>query len=143
MADNTCTILYGEIMMSAIKGMVLFLALNAGAAAWAGSVDGRAVVGGAMGGAAGAAVGSAVGGRNGAIIGAGVGGAAGAAVATTGKSKPQPTAVQKEVVVVHEVDDRHDNGRHKGWYKHKRKHHHDRHYDNDERDHHGHGHEHH
>ena len=44
------------------------------------AVDTDAVVGGALGGAAGAAVGSAVGGREGAVVGAGIGGAAGAAV---------------------------------------------------------------
>jgi outer membrane lipoprotein SlyB len=63
-------------------------------------VDGKAVVGGAIGGGAGAAVGSAIGGREGAIVGGAVGGAAGAAIAT---SKPKETVVTKEVVVEKEV----------------------------------------
>jgi hypothetical protein len=75
-------------------------------------VDGKAVLGGAIGGAAGAAVGSAVGGKTGAIVGAGVGGAAGAAIATADNEKPV-----KKKVYVHE-DEHHDNGRHLGQYKH-------------------------
>lgn len=78
-------------------------------------VDGKAVLGGAIGGAAGAAVGSAVGGKTGAIVGAGVGGAAGAAIATSDNEKP----VKKKVVVVH------DNGRHLGQKKHRKNHGHD------------------
>jgi len=80
--------------------------------AMAEGVDGKAVLGGAIGGAAGAAVGSAVGGKTGAIVGAGVGGAAGAAIATSDE-KP----VKKKVVYVHE-DEHHDNGRHLGQKKH-------------------------
>jgi len=83
-------------------------------------VDGKAVLGGAIGGAAGAAVGSAVGGKTGAIVGAGVGGAAGAAVATSDNEKP----VKKKVVYVHE-DEHHDNGRHLGQKKHHKGHGHD------------------
>ncbi|MFA6901037.1 MAG: glycine zipper domain-containing protein [Desulfurivibrionaceae bacterium] len=81
-------------------------------------VDGKAVLGGAIGGAAGAAVGSAVGGKTGAIVGAGVGGAAGAAIATS-DSNPR-----EKVVVVHD-DDHHDNGRHLGHKKHRKGHGHD------------------
>lgn len=73
------------------------------ATAQAGEIDGKAVVGGALGGAAGAAVGSAVGGRTGAVVGAGVGGAAGAAIATH-SSKPQTKVVEREVVHVHDHD---------------------------------------
>ena len=93
--------------------------------AWAdhgGGIDTSAILGGALGGGAGAAVGSAVGGRDGAIIGAAIGGAAGTAVAT----RP----VRREVVYVNDGyhDDheyRHDNGLHRGHYKHKRKHKHE------------------
>jgi outer membrane lipoprotein SlyB len=81
-------------------------------------VDGKAVLGGAIGGAAGAAVGSAVGGKTGAIVGAGLGGATGAAIAAS-DDKPA-----KKVVVVHE-DGHHDNGRHRGHYKHRKGHGHD------------------
>jgi outer membrane lipoprotein SlyB len=84
----------------------------------AAAIDGDAVIGGALGGAAGAAVGSAVGGRNGAVIGAGIGGAAGAAVATSGK-KEQP----REVVYVEKRHEHHDNGHHYGQYKQKHGHH--------------------
>ena len=75
----------------------------------AGDIDGRAVIGGALGGGTGAAIGSAVGGRNGAIIGAGVGGAAGAAIATEPAREtrivPRAAPVMvEEVVVVHERD---------------------------------------
>ena len=85
--------------------------------AMAEGVDGKAVLGGAIGGAAGAAVGSAVGGKTGAIVGAGVGGAAGAAIAADDKPA-------KKVVVIHE-EDHHDNGRHRGQYKHHKGHGHD------------------
>ncbi len=75
------------------------------ALAQAGDIDGRAVLGGAIGGGTGAAVGSAIGGRDGAILGAGLGGAAGAAIATKPQRAPQQQVVvqpQREVVVVHE-----------------------------------------
>lgn len=81
--------------------------------ALADGVDGKAVLGGAIGGAAGAAVGSAVGGKTGAIVGAGLGGAAGAAVATSDEREP----TRRREVVVHE-EEHHDNGRHLGQYKH-------------------------
>lgn len=80
----------------------------AAATAQADGIDGRAVLGGALGGGAGAALGSAVGGREGAIIGAGVGGAAGAAIATRPSRESRivhraaPVVVEEDVVVVHE-----------------------------------------
>jgi outer membrane lipoprotein SlyB len=82
----------------------------------AGSVDGEAVLGGALGGAAGAAVGSALGGREGAIVGGALGGAAGVAIAA---DKPKPRYREREVVRVYEYEDRHDNGLHLGHRKHK------------------------
>jgi hypothetical protein len=100
----------GQIMKS-----TLLMALVISVSTWAmpaAAIDGDAVIGGALGGAAGAAVGSAVGGRNGAIVGAGVGGAAGAAVATSGRKEHRYTD-----------DDHHDHGKHKGHHKHKHKHH--------------------
>jgi outer membrane lipoprotein SlyB len=105
--------------MGLTKWVMFATLLSASTCVWAADIDGRAVIGGALGGAAGAAVGSAVGGRGGAVIGAGIGGATGAAVATSGKSTPAPvtTVVQREVVVVHE-DEWHDNGKHKGQHKH-------------------------
>lgn len=78
-------------------------------------VDGKAVLGGAIGGAAGAAVGSAVGGKTGAIVGAGVGGAAGAAIATSDNN----SAPAKGGVVYVQEDAHHDNGRHLGQRKHR------------------------
>ncbi len=78
-------------------------------------VDGKAVLGGAIGGAAGAAVGSAVGGKTGAIVGAGLGGAAGAAVATSDNNAPG----REKVVYVHE-DEHQDKGRHLGRKKHRK-----------------------
>jgi len=48
----------------------------------AGDVDGRAVLGGAMGGGLGAAAGSYLGGRGGAIVGSAAGAAVGTAIAT-------------------------------------------------------------
>lgn len=85
----------------------------------AGEVDGTAVLGGAIGGGAGAAVGSAVGGREGAIIGGGLGGALGAAIGSrasdTHYRQPRP-------VVIEEPRYHHDNGLHRGYYKHKSKH---------------------
>ncbi|MBU1406349.1 MAG: hypothetical protein KKE83_07790 [Proteobacteria bacterium] len=82
-------------------------------------IDGKAVLGGAIGGAAGAAVGSAVGGKTGAIVGAGLGGATGAAIATSDNK----TVVREKVVVVE--GGHHDNGRHRGHYKHRKGHGHD------------------
>jgi hypothetical protein len=101
------------------KQTLVFIALAALAApAFAGGVDGSAVIGGALGGGTGAAVGSALGGRDGAIIGGAIGGAAGAAIATSGtkKTATKEVVVEKEVVY---VPTRHDNGLHRGHYKHK------------------------
>ena len=89
------------------------------------ALDGEAIVGGALGGAAGAAVGSAVGGRNGAIIGAGVGGAAGAAVATSGRK-------ERHREVAYAEDDHRDHSRSKGHHKNKHKHKHKKHRDYDD-----------
>jgi outer membrane lipoprotein SlyB len=96
------------------------------AVAQAGEIDGRAVIGGAVGGGAGAAVGSAVGGREGAIIGGGLGGAAGAAIATQPR-KTEAVKVEKQVVVEKEVVYVHDHDDHcwpPGHCKHKHKHKH-------------------
>ncbi len=86
------------------------------------AADTKAVLGGAIGGGAGAAIGSSVGGTNGAIIGGALGGAAGAAIATSGSKQTQTQVVTREVIVEKEVvhvDDRHDNGLHRGHHKHK------------------------
>lgn len=104
-----------KILMILAMGVLVVSATTAKA-----GIDGDAVIGGAIGGGAGAAVGSAVGGRDGAIIGGALGGAAGVAVATS--DRKQTTSVRKEVIVVREGDDRHDNGLHRGHYKNKNKH---------------------
>ena len=110
-------------MMKKTSLMALYLVSILSVPAMAAGVDGDAVIGGALGGAAGAAIGSAVGGRDGAIIGGGIGGATGAAVLTSGKKTERVR--EREVVYVHD-DDHHDNGRHLGHYKQKHKHkHHD------------------
>jgi len=101
-------------MMKRVGILVFCLVCSISAPALADGVDGKAVLGGAIGGAAGAAVGSAVGGKTGAIVGAGVGGAAGAAIAAS----EEKTTVKEKVVVVHE-EGRHDNGRHLGQKKHR------------------------
>lgn len=86
------------------------------------AADGKAVLGGAIGGGTGAAIGSSIGGRDGAIIGGAIGGAAGAAIATSGSRESRvvtrEVVVEKEVVHVHS---RHDNGLHRGHHKHKHK----------------------
>jgi hypothetical protein len=107
----------GSINMTRKHALVLFALTAIAAPAFAGGVDGNAVIGGAIGGGTGAAVGSAIGGRDGAIIGGAIGGAAGAAIATSGTKK---VVVEKEVVI-HEVD-HHDNGLHRGHRKHKHGH---------------------
>lgn len=99
---------------------ILVLAALAVFAAPAFAVDGKAVLGGAIGGGTGAAVGSAIGGRDGAIIGGALGGAAGAAIATSGSKETK--VVTKEVVIEKEVvyaPARHDNGLHLGHHKNK------------------------
>ncbi|HIJ90825.1 MAG: hypothetical protein OEV89_08990 [Desulfobulbaceae bacterium] len=101
-------------------GILAFCVISSiSTSALADGVDGKAILGGAIGGAAGAAVGSAVGGKTGAIVGAGLGGAAGAAVATSDNK----TVVREKVVVVE--DGHHDNGRHLGQKKHRKGHRHD------------------
>lgn len=95
---------------------LVLLALAALAApAFAGGIDGNAVIGGALGGGAGAAVGSAIGGRDGAIIGGAIGGATGAAIATKGSKR---TVVERDVVYEDEHG-HHDNGLHRGHHKHR------------------------
>lgn len=84
------------------------------------AADSKAVLGGAIGGGVGAGVGSSIGGTSGAIVGGALGGAAGAAIATSGSKETK--VVTKEVIVEREVvhvNDRHDNGRHRGHYKNK------------------------
>ena len=104
-------------------GILAFCVISSiSAPAFASGVDGNAVIGGALGGAAGAAVGSAIGGREGALVGAGLGGVAGVAVATSGKRAPVRT--RERAVYVPERR-HHDNGRHWGHYKHRRGHGHD------------------
>ena len=103
----------------AYKHLLVLAALTAFAAP-AYAVDGKAVLGGAIGGGAGAAVGSSIGGRDGAIIGGALGGAAGAAIATSGTKETQ--VVTREVIVEKEVihvKGRHDNGLHLGHHKNK------------------------
>lgn len=100
--------------------LVLFALTVLAVPAFAGGIDGSAVLGGALGGGTGAAVGSAIGGRNGAILGGAIGGATGAAIATRGS---------KKVVVEREVEyepEHHDNGLHRGEYKHRHGHGHGR-----------------
>jgi hypothetical protein len=112
--------------MTRKQTFVLFALATLATPAFAGGVDGNAVIGGAIGGGTGAAVGSAIGGRDGAIIGGAIGGAAGAAIATSGSKKTK--VVTKEVVVEKEVvhvRDRHDNGLHRGHHKGKHGHHDD------------------
>ncbi|MCX5875299.1 MAG: hypothetical protein NT087_03175 [Deltaproteobacteria bacterium] len=82
--------------------------------ALAAGVNGDAVIGGALGGAAGAAVGSAIGGRDGAMIGAGLGGVAGVAVATSDNNARARGRGN--------VGYAQDNGRHRGHHKHHRRH---------------------
>jgi len=91
----------------------------------AGDVDGKAVLGGAVGGAAGAAIGSAIGGKEGAMIGAGLGGVTGVAVATSDKKEHEADHVHGQPVYVYEDEGHHDNGLHRGQYKHRKGHGHD------------------
>jgi hypothetical protein len=103
--------------------LVISALLALASPAFAGGIDGQAVIGGALGGATGAAVGSAVGGREGAIIGGAIGGAAGVAIATGGakdeKNVTKQVVVEKEVIY---APTRHDNGLHRGHYKSKHGH---------------------
>ncbi len=92
-----------------ILSVMLAVSVNAG------EIDGGAVVGSMVGAGVGSAVGSATGGKNGAIIGGGVGGALGAAV---GSSNKQTTTTVRDERVVYVDREHHDNGKHKGQYKH-------------------------
>ena len=78
--------------MNAFRKLSAVLLVAWAGAAHAGDINGGAVIGGGLGGAAGAAVGSAVGGKTGAIVGAGVGGAAGAAIGSS-VNEPKPQTV--------------------------------------------------
>ena len=102
------------------RKQIIILAALAVVSAPAFAADGKAVIGGAIGGGTGAAVGSAIGGREGAIIGGALGGAAGAAIATSGSKETK--VVNRQVVVEREVvyvDGHHDHGRHLGHHKNK------------------------
>lgn len=105
-------------LFAGVTGLALIAVCAA--SAQAGSIDGNAVIGGALGGGAGAAIGSAVGGRDGAIIGGAIGGAAGTAAMAS--SRNQPRVRQREVYY---EEGRHDNGLHRGHYKEKHRHRHD------------------
>lgn len=87
-----------------ILGLTLVLGLGQAQAADLGSV-----LGGGLGGAAGAAIGGNVGGRQGAIVGGGVGGAIGALIGDNTEARP---------VVVAPAWREHDEGWHRGWYRH-------------------------
>ena len=95
---------------------VITLSLAATAAQASSTTD--AILGGAVGGAAGAAVGNAVGGRNGAIIGSAVGGATGVAITTKNQRQESPAAPARDEGRRHHRHHHHDNGRHRGWDKH-------------------------
>lgn len=90
----------------------------------AGEIDGGAVVGSMVGAGVGSAVGSATGGKNGAIIGGAVGGAIGASAGSKDQPRSSSQVVTKEKVIYVEGGNReqyrehHDNGKHKGQYKH-------------------------
>jgi hypothetical protein len=96
---------------------------------FAGNLDTDALLGGALGGAVGALFGSELGGRQGAILGSAIGGAAGTALTT----RDRHPRVRREVIYVDRpvrpeviyVPARHDNGLHRGHYKHKRKYYYD------------------
>lgn len=98
--------------MKTLIASVLGLSLVLPVAAMAGSVEN--ILGAGVGGAVGAAVGDHLGGQTGAIVGAGVGAAAGAALT---QDNDERKVVSERVYV---IDDRHDNGRHRGHHKHHR-----------------------
>jgi len=112
-------------MMKRMGILAFFVISSISTPVMAGDVDGKAVLGGAVGGAAGAAIGSAIGGKEGAMIGAGLGGVTGVAVATSDEKKPHATHVQGQTVYVYEDEDHHDNGLHRGQNKHRNGHGHD------------------
>lgn len=120
--------------MKSTVNLFLAGALVVGVSVHAGDVDGNAVLGSVIGAAAGSAIGSATGGKEGAVIGGGIGGAIGAAAGSRqGSGQASGRVIVDERVVSGQnmmiIDDRHDNGRHRGHYKqpHKHKHNHGRH----------------
>lgn len=100
------------------KISLVISALLVAATANAGNVDGSAVLGSMVGAGVGSAVGSAIGGKEGAIIGGGAGGALGAAAGSTKTSTQHSTTVVNERVIYSDDHRHHDNGKHKGQYKH-------------------------
>ena len=96
---------------------MIAITLAAGAAQASSTTD--AILGGAVGGAAGAAVGNAVGGRNGAIIGSAVGGATGVAITTKNQHEDRPAAPARDEGRRHHHRHHHDNGHHHGWDQHR------------------------
>lgn len=103
-----------------IASLVMAASLNAE------NVDGSAVLGSMVGAGVGSAVGSAIGGKEGAIIGGGAGGALGAAAGSTKTSNQRSTNVVAHERVIYVDDNHHDNGKHKGQYKHRKDRGHDR-----------------
>ena len=99
------------------RTLAIVLLLSATGSAYA--VDGGAVVGGALGGAAGAAVGYNLGGQGGAILGAAIGGGTGAAVGS--RSNQPQAAVQVAPVSQRQRNNVQEDGDH---HRHER--HHDR-----------------
>ncbi|MFY9142306.1 glycine zipper domain-containing protein [Sulfuricurvum sp.] len=108
-----------------IAAVILGCSMNA----FAGQIDGSAVVGSMLGAGVGSAIGSASGGKEGAIIGGGVGGALGAAVGSnqgTARSSTQVVSQERVIYVEEDNDRRHkrhkhrDQGNHYGEYKHGR-----------------------
>ena len=109
------------------KISLIVTALVVSATMHAGEVDGSAVLGSMLGAGVGSAVGSSAGGKDGAIIGGGVGGALGAAIGSKNQTTQSGTrVVAQERIITRDrvvyVDDRHDNGRHKGHHKDKHRH---------------------
>lgn len=99
------------------KISLTIVALLAAATVNAGNIDGSAVIGSMAGAGVGSALGSAIGGKDGAIIGGGAGGALGAVLGSIRTTTQRSTTVVNERVIY--ADDRHhDNGKHKGHYKH-------------------------
>jgi len=104
------------------KTVIFTTLLILGHNAYAGQIDGDAVLGSVIGAAAGSAIGSASGGRDGAIIGGGIGGAVGAAIGSKNDPVRSSTRVVSPGAVY--VNGYHDNGRHNGYYKHQHRHQH-------------------
>lgn len=105
--------------MKKLLAIALFLSASVNAYA----VDGGAVLGGALGGAAGAAIGYKVGGQTGAILGAAVGGGTGAAVGSRSDAQAVQAAPVRSDKGEGDEHRNHDNGRHLGQQEHK--HHHE------------------